>query len=250
MQLPRRSPGRSCPRFKYSATPEIQDEINPRIKGSSLRFRYSATAGLGRGWIDGDVGHGRAYRFDIPEGHAMELLWDVECVTASAGQETPLRSRPRKHQNLMAANTGAVRDFMVDILGFRERERIVSDGNGSVLVSWLSVTNLSHNIAIVPESTDMRGRLHQAAPIRCGGTGEGSRHQNRTWTWPPWRRRGNGCLHAGAGGQSLRGHRRSRLHDFRSCLGRPWSGRDRSSMWALPGPLADAGLFLELRERL
>src|SRR5262245_32790268 len=60
----------------------------------------------------------------------------------------------------MAANTGAVRDFIVDILGFRERERVVSDDNGSVLASWLSVTNLSHDIAIVPEPTDMRGRLH------------------------------------------------------------------------------------------
>jgi catechol 2,3-dioxygenase len=140
----------------------------------ALERRVAAieAAGLGRGWIDGDVGHGRAYRFDTPEGHPMELFWDVEYVIASTGQETPLRNRPRKrpqtgvpvrridHLNLMAANTGAVRDFMVDILGFRERERVVSDDNGSVLASWLSVTNLSHDIAIVPESTNMRGRLH------------------------------------------------------------------------------------------
>ena len=128
--------------------------------------------GLGRGWIDGDVGHGRAYRFNTPEGHPMELLWDVDYVTASAGKETPLRNRPNRrpqtgvpvrridHLNLMTANAGAVRDFMVDILGFRERERVVGDDDGSVVASFLSVTNLSHDIAIVPEPTDMRGRLH------------------------------------------------------------------------------------------
>jgi catechol 2,3-dioxygenase len=140
----------------------------------ALERRVTAieAAGLGRGWIDRDVGHGRAYRFDTPEGHPMELLWDVDYVTASAGHETSLRNRPQRrpqigvpvrridHLNLMAADVGAARDFMVDILGFRERERVAGGDDGLVLASWLSVTNLSHDIAIVPEPTDMRGRFH------------------------------------------------------------------------------------------
>jgi catechol 2,3-dioxygenase len=140
----------------------------------ALERRVAAieTTGLGRGWFDGDVGHGRAYRFDTPEGHRMELLWDVDYVTAPAGKETPLRNRPQRrprigvpvrridHINLLAANAGEVRDFLVDILGFRERERVVGDDDGSVLASFLSVTNLSHDIAIVPEPTELRGRLH------------------------------------------------------------------------------------------
>ena len=76
-----------------------------------------------RNWIDGDIGHGRAYRFDIPEGHRMELLWDVDYVTASPGEETPLHNRPQKrpptgvpvrridHLNLLVANASAVRDL-------------------------------------------------------------------------------------------------------------------------------------------
>jgi catechol 2,3-dioxygenase len=140
----------------------------------ALERRVAAieATGLRRGWIDGDVGHGPAYRFETAEGHRMDLLWDVDYVTASAGQETPLRNRPQKrpqtgvpvrridHLNLLAANASAVRDFMVDILGFRERERVVGDDDGSEVASFLSVTNLSHDIAIVPEPTEMRGRLH------------------------------------------------------------------------------------------
>ena len=96
----------------------------------------------------------RRARFNTPEGHPMELLWDVDYVTAAAGKETPLRNRPQKRPQ-----TGVL-DFMVDILGFRERERVVGDDDGSLLASFLSVTNLSHDIAIVPEPTEMRGRLH------------------------------------------------------------------------------------------
>ncbi|MER8827593.1 VOC family protein [Mesorhizobium sp. M0938] len=139
----------------------------------ALERRVAAieATGLGRGWIDGDAGHGRAFRFETPEGHQMELLWDIDYVSVPPGQATKLLNRPQRrplngipvrridHLNLMAANTGACRDFMVDVLGFRERERVVGD-NGSAIASWLSVTNLSHDIAIVPEPTEMRGRFH------------------------------------------------------------------------------------------
>jgi catechol 2,3-dioxygenase len=140
----------------------------------ALERRVAAieATGLGRGWIDGDAGHGRAFRFETPEGHPMELLWDVDYVGVPPGQETPLLNRPQRrplngipvrridHMNLMAVNTGACRDFMVDVLGFRERERVVADDGGPVIASWLSVTNLSHDLAIVPEPTEMRGRFH------------------------------------------------------------------------------------------
>jgi catechol 2,3-dioxygenase len=140
----------------------------------ALQRRVAAikATGLGRGWSKGDLGHGRAYQFETPEGHRMELFWDVDYFTAPAGKETRLHNRPQRrpssgvpvrrldHLNLLAAKRERVRDFLVDILGFRERERVVDDEDGSVLASFLSVTNLSHDIAMVPETTDSRGRLH------------------------------------------------------------------------------------------
>jgi catechol 2,3-dioxygenase len=138
----------------------------------ALERRVAAieAAGLGDSWSDGDLGHGRAYRFTTPEGHPMEIFWDVEYVTAPPGQETALRNRPQRrptvgvpvrridHLNLMTADTRACRDFMTDVLGFRERERVVADDG--LVASWLSVTNLSHDIALVPEPTERRGRFH------------------------------------------------------------------------------------------
>jgi catechol 2,3-dioxygenase len=139
----------------------------------ALQRRVAAieASGLGSGWSRGDLGHGPAYQFETPEGHRMELFWDVDYFSASAGKETRLRNRPQRrpgsgipvrridHVSVFAADRETVRDFLVDLLGFRERERVVEE-DGSILASFLSVTNLSHDIAIVPESTNVRGRLH------------------------------------------------------------------------------------------
>jgi len=70
-------------------------------------------------------------------------------------------ARRLDHFNLTAGDASSVRDFLRDILGFAEREAVVPDDNPAVsIATWLSVTNLSHDIAIVPEPTNMRGRLH------------------------------------------------------------------------------------------
>jgi catechol 2,3-dioxygenase len=129
-------------------------------------------AGLGRGWIDAGPGHGRAFRFETPEGHPMELFWDVEYVATPPGEATALHNRPQRrprtgvparridHLNLMTADTVLVRDFMMQTLGFRERERVEVDDGGPVIASWLSVTNLTHDVALLPEPTPARGRFH------------------------------------------------------------------------------------------
>lgn len=128
-------------------------------------------AGLGKGWTEGDAGHGRAFRFATPEGHAMELFWDLRYAETAAGRASVLPSRRERrsgrgvpvdridHLNLMTVDTTACRDFLVDLLGFRERDRIEDDG-GRVVMSHLAVSNLSHDIALVPEPTGTLGRLH------------------------------------------------------------------------------------------
>src|SRR5699024_3139816 len=135
------------------------------------RVKEIEQTGYGIGWIDGDVGHGRAYQFNTPDGHLMEIFWDVEYYEAPEDQKTDLLNRPQKrpgqgvpvrrldHINLLAKDPKKNSEFLENILGFNLRERILKDNN-SHLASWLSVTNLAHDIALMEDALGEEGRLH------------------------------------------------------------------------------------------
>ena len=143
-------------------------------KALERRAAAIEATGLGRGWVEGDLGHGRAYQFDTPAGHRWELFFDVDYYEATGEQRSALRNRPSKrpasgiaarridHFNITAPDAGAVRDFLCGSLGFMEREKIVVDDNPAVTIaSWLSVTNLGHDLAVVPEAPGATvGRFH------------------------------------------------------------------------------------------
>ncbi len=137
------------------------------------RVKAIEATGLGRGWIEGDLGHGRAYRFETPAGHQWELFWDVEYFRTAPADRSILRNRVQKrpfgglparrldHFNLTAGDANAVKTFLCDTLGFMEREAVVPDDNPAVsIASWLSVTNLSHDLAVLPDAPGRPGRLH------------------------------------------------------------------------------------------
>ena len=127
--------------------------------------------GYGIGWIDGDVGHGRAYQFNSPDGHLMEVFWDVEYYQAPENQKTPLLNRPQKrpnrgvpvrridHVNLLASETNKNVEFLEEALGFKVRERILAEDKTDV-AAWLSVSNLVHDVAIMGDALGEKGRLH------------------------------------------------------------------------------------------
>ena len=127
--------------------------------------------GYGIGWIEGDIGHGRAYQFTSPDGHKMEILWDVEYYNAPDDQKTPLLNRPQRrpsrgvpvrrldHINVLAKETKRNVDFLEEVLGFKVRERILADDNSDI-AAWLSVSNLVHDIAIMGDALGEEGRLH------------------------------------------------------------------------------------------
>lgn len=130
--------------------------------------------GYGKGWIEGDNGHGQAYRFRTPDGHEMELLWDVEYYEAPENQKTLLKSRPQKrpktgvparrldHINLMCSNVTTNRNFLMNELDFKLRENIVMN-SGDEIGAWLSVSPLVHEIAFMKDQTGNKGRFHHIA---------------------------------------------------------------------------------------
>ena len=135
------------------------------------RARVIEATGLGKGWIDGDQGHGRAYQFTDPDGHNMEILWDVEYYQAPPEKQTELLNRPQKrplrgipvrrldHVNLLASNVTSNRDFMMEQLGFRLRENVILNDNTEA-AAWLSVSATVHEIAYLGDRTGSKGRLH------------------------------------------------------------------------------------------
>ena len=52
--------------------------------------------GLGRGWIDASVGHGPAFRFEIPDGHVQEVLWEVERYSPGDAERSAMPNAPQK----------------------------------------------------------------------------------------------------------------------------------------------------------
>ena len=63
---PRETPGMGHLGWRADS-PEALDEC----------VAYLESTGAGMGWVDGDLGHGKAYRFKSPDGHIHEVFWDV-----------------------------------------------------------------------------------------------------------------------------------------------------------------------------
>ncbi len=135
------------------------------------RVKAIEASGYGNQWIDGDLGHGDAYQFQTPDGHSMEILWDVEYYKAPEEKRSALLSRPQKrplhgvpvrrldHVNLLASDVTSNKNFLMDELGFRLREHIMlNDGNEAA--AWLSVSPLVHEVAVMGDRMGGRGRLH------------------------------------------------------------------------------------------
>jgi len=130
--------------------------------------------GLGIGWVEGDHGHGPAYRFTDPDGHLFELYYETDRYEAPEGLRPALKNVPQRyvgrgaavkrldHVNLLAADVAANRSFALDQLGFRLYEQIIND-DGSEQGAWMSLTIAAHELIYVADHAGASGRLHHLA---------------------------------------------------------------------------------------
>jgi catechol 2,3-dioxygenase len=130
--------------------------------------------GHGIGWIEGDVGHGPAYRFTDPDGHVIELYYESERYVPPEHLRPALKNVPQRyvgrgaavkrldHVNVLAEDVGANRRFAQEHLGFRLYEQIVLD-DGSEAGAWMSLTIAAHELIYVADHVGARGRLHHLA---------------------------------------------------------------------------------------
>ena len=140
---------------------------------SALRRRVETiqSAGCGGRWVDGDLGHGRAYRFSDPFGHEFEIYWDTRRYSPPPGQRPALKNIAQKfhatgccprridHVNLLAADVTRFRDFMCACFGSRVTEQIRLD-SGRLAGCWFTVNNKTYDLACTEEHGGGQGRFH------------------------------------------------------------------------------------------
>ena len=142
----------------------------------TLERRVAAiqATGLGTGWIEGDVGHGPAYRFTDPDGHVLEVFYEAERYAAPDHLRPSWRNQPQRyvgrgagvkrldHVNLLAADVRASRAFAQDVLGYRLYEAIRLE-DGTETGAWLSLSIAAHELIYVADARGAHGRLHHLA---------------------------------------------------------------------------------------
>ncbi|MES0811485.1 VOC family protein [Roseibium sp. SCPC15] len=123
------------------------------------------------GWVEGDMGHGRAFRFEDPFGHVFEIYWgtvkyrpgetDTPALKNNASRFHASGACPRRldHLNLLSDDVSEFRDFMITCLGARVTEYIQLD-NGRLGGCWFTVNNKTYDLACTEEHGGGNGRLH------------------------------------------------------------------------------------------
>ena len=142
----------------------------------ALESRAAAieAAGRGDGWIDGDLGHGPAYRFTDPDGHPMEIYYEAERYRPPEHLRPALKNVPQRftgrgaavkrldHVNMLAADVEANRRFAEELLGYRLYEAIRLN-DGTEAGAWMSLSIMAHELIYVADHAGATGRLHHLA---------------------------------------------------------------------------------------
>lgn len=123
------------------------------------------------GWTDGDLGHGRAFRFEDPFGHLFEIYHDTRRYRPEPADRPALKNlasryhgqgaAPRRidHVNLLGEDVAAFRAWGEACLGSRVTEYIQLD-SGRLGGVWFSVNNKTYDLVCTEERGRGHGRLH------------------------------------------------------------------------------------------
>jgi catechol 2,3-dioxygenase len=142
---------------------------SPQILARIVGFLHAN--GVAGEWREPDYGHGRAFRFQSPDGHELELYYDTEKFHPQGNQIPGFKNLPQRycphgiapkrldHINLLAQDVKACREFFHNLLGMRITEQIIFD-NGVEMGAWLSATLKSYDIAFTKDSSSAHGRFH------------------------------------------------------------------------------------------
>jgi catechol 2,3-dioxygenase len=134
------------------------------------RAKAIQKTGLGLGWHEGDLGHGKTYQFKTPDNHPVEIYFDSHKYKPTETDKSALKNtisrfpgrgmnvRRLDHLNLLASDVAAFRDFQLSSVGGRLTETIIFDKD--VKGAWFSVNAKSYDLAVTEDHTGKKGRFH------------------------------------------------------------------------------------------
>lgn len=136
-------------------------------------------AGAGLGWIDGNAGHGKAFRYRGPGGHEHRLFWDVTRFRAEGDlapiyPNRPQRFRPRgvaarslDHVTVATANPEKDALWYGEVLDHRYMEATVADPEANlgefVVFATTTVCARGHDLGLVADFSGASGRINHIA---------------------------------------------------------------------------------------
>ncbi len=144
------------------SSPEALDRRVAAIEASEYKTH---------GWVDGDLGHGKAFRFEDPFGHVFELYWDTVKYAPPPDDAPALKNlssryhaqgiSPRRidHVNLLGEDVREFKRFVDTCLGIRVTEYIQLD-NGRIGGCWFTCNNKTYDLVCSEERGGGNGRLH------------------------------------------------------------------------------------------
>lgn len=128
-------------------------------------------------WVDGgsQIGHGDSLRFITPDGMPFELYWEAEKYQETNPElVSKLPSHPQRftgkgvgprrfdHVNMLVDNPAKTQEWLTGEMGIHHRYLVEND-EGQRLGSWLSRTNVSHEIAVMRNRQQNGSLLHHVA---------------------------------------------------------------------------------------
>jgi catechol 2,3-dioxygenase len=131
-------------------------------------------AGLGHGWKEPEVGVGRSFEFEDPDGHLMGIYYDTQTYVpddldrpalknqASRTPDGGVNVRRMDHINYLASDVDAVGEFWRDVMRTRESERIRLN-NGRYAGWWFRFNQKAYDVVYSDDWAKVRGRFHHFA---------------------------------------------------------------------------------------
>lgn len=139
---------------------------------------YLESTGSGLGWVEGDMGHGKAYRFQSPDGHTHEVFWDVVWLRETGEKGSIYADRyasnrrigvnPRRFDHvtyMVAKHKYAEEKKFWQGMGLKNPDEVrISDDIPPIGGLW-TIGNLSHDIAVFtdPNNEPNEGVLNHIA---------------------------------------------------------------------------------------